>query len=120
MLSFACEFRRTQGSPRSQALTDYDPCAYSPADINPDPATMNYACVVAAGVWAFSLGYYYMPGIGGKTFFRGPVTTEYEEAHLAAEYGDIAIEADVHSNGDSKRDGKGDTKTTVRPLSIAD
>lgn len=94
-----------------------------PADINPDPATMNYACVVAGGVWAFSLGYYFLPGIGGKTFFRGPVTTEYEETYLATDYADIAIEADVNSNSDSKRDrkdSKTNTTTTVRPLTISD
>lgn len=81
---------------------------------------MNYACVVAAGVWAFSLGYYFMPGIGGKTFFRGPVTTEYEETCLASDFADIAIEGEMHSHPDSKRDGKGDIKTSVRPLSMGE
>ncbi|WVR04519.1 hypothetical protein IAU60_001523 [Kwoniella sp. DSM 27419] len=47
-----------------------------PADVNPDAGSMNYACLVAGGVWIFAIGYYYLPKIGGKTFFRGPITTE--------------------------------------------
>jgi len=43
-----------------------------PADINPDAASMNYAAVVAAGVWVFATAYWFLPGIGGKTFFHGP------------------------------------------------
>jgi hypothetical protein len=31
---------------------------------------MNYAVVVAAGVWAFAIGFWYFPKIGGKTFFK--------------------------------------------------
>jgi hypothetical protein len=30
---------------------------------------MNYAIVVMAGVWAFAIGFWYFPKIGGKTFF---------------------------------------------------
>ncbi|KAL7420678.1 polyamine transporter tpo5 [Cryptotrichosporon argae] len=48
-----------------------------PADIGPDAGTMNYAVVVAAGVWAFAIGYWYFPRIGGKTFFRGPQTADF-------------------------------------------
>ncbi|KAK8870077.1 hypothetical protein IAR55_000647 [Kwoniella newhampshirensis] len=47
-----------------------------PADTDPDAGSFNYACVVAAGVWAFATIYWYLPKIGGKTFFRGPITTE--------------------------------------------
>ncbi|WWD15629.1 hypothetical protein CI109_100051 [Kwoniella shandongensis] len=45
-----------------------------PADVAPDAGSFNYACVVAAGVWAFAIIYWYFPRIGGKTFFRGPQT----------------------------------------------
>jgi len=41
----------------------------SPADTNPDPGSMNYAIVVAGGVWLFAVVYWYLPKIGGKTFF---------------------------------------------------
>lgn len=33
---------------------------------------MNYAAVVAAAVWLFATVYWFLPGIGGKTFFHGP------------------------------------------------
>jgi hypothetical protein len=29
---------------------------------------------VAVAVWVFAIAYWYMPGFGGKTFFRGPQT----------------------------------------------
>lgn len=41
----------------------------SPGEPKPDAATMNYAVVVSAAVWIFAGGYYFMPKIGGKTFF---------------------------------------------------
>lgn len=41
----------------------------SPGDPNPDASTMNYAIVVSAGAWAFATVYWYLPKIGGKTFF---------------------------------------------------
>ncbi|KAK4688183.1 choline transport protein, partial [Tremellales sp. Uapishka_1] len=50
-----------------------------PADTNPDASSMNYAIVVAAGVWAFAIAYWFLPKVGGKTFFRGPVSTENAE-----------------------------------------
>jgi amino acid transporter len=40
-----------------------------PADVDPDAGSMNYAVVVAAGVWAFAIGFWFFPKIGGKTFF---------------------------------------------------
>lgn len=43
-----------------------------PADVNPTAASMNYAAVVAVGVWVFATVYWFLPGIGGKTFFHGP------------------------------------------------
>jgi hypothetical protein len=30
---------------------------------------MNYAVVVASGVWLFAVVYWFFPRIGGKTFF---------------------------------------------------
>ncbi|BEI97866.1 hypothetical protein CcaverHIS631_0301650 [Cutaneotrichosporon cavernicola] len=53
-----------------------------PGNPNPDGATMNYAVVVSAAVWIFAGGYYFMPKIGGKTFFIGPRTEDLsEEVH---------------------------------------
>lgn len=46
---------------------------------------MNYAVVVAAGVWAFAIGYWFFPGIGGRTFFRGPVTHEATIVRMEAD-----------------------------------
>lgn len=45
-----------------------------PADVAPDAGSMNYAVVVIAGVWAFAIGYWFFPRIGGRTFFHGPAT----------------------------------------------
>lgn len=42
---------------------------------DPTPDQMNYAVVVLGFVLIFCVVYYYMPGIGGKTFFMGPVRT---------------------------------------------
>ncbi|KAF4633009.1 hypothetical protein G7Y89_g5115 [Cudoniella acicularis] len=43
----------------------------------PDPTAqqMNYAVVVLGAVLIFCVGYYFVPGFGGKTFFTGPVRT---------------------------------------------
>jgi hypothetical protein len=30
---------------------------------------MNYAIVVMAGVWLFAIGFWFLPKVGGKTFF---------------------------------------------------
>lgn len=67
-----------------------------PADTGADASTMNYACVVAAGVWAFSLGYWFMPKIGGKTFFTGPAVFQDHnsiETDMSQEYAGIAVPA---------------------------
>ncbi|EPX71673.1 uncharacterized protein SOCG_01888 [Schizosaccharomyces octosporus yFS286] len=42
---------------------------------NPSQAQMNWAIVVLGFVMLFCIVYYYIPKVGGKTFFRGPVST---------------------------------------------
>jgi amino acid transporter len=42
---------------------------------DPNAQQMNYAVVVLGFVLVFCLAYYYLPVIGGKTFFTGPVRT---------------------------------------------
>ncbi|CAG8950004.1 hypothetical protein HYFRA_00004337 [Hymenoscyphus fraxineus] len=56
------------------------------------PNEMNYAVAVLGFVLVFCVGYYYVPGFGGKTFFTGPVRTidevlgsEEVEREVAAE-----------------------------------
>ncbi|BFZ65498.1 polyamine transporter tpo5 [Saitoella coloradoensis] len=51
-----------------------------PSYHNPNAAEMNYAIVVFGFVIMFALGYFYLPRIGGKTFFKGPVRTVEEES----------------------------------------
>ncbi|KAM3089472.1 hypothetical protein ACMFMG_001064 [Clarireedia jacksonii] len=46
-----------------------------PSYPNPTPDEMNYAVVVLGFVLIFCVVYYWMPGFGGKTFFKGPVRT---------------------------------------------
>ncbi|KAJ7490941.1 APC amino acid permease [Mycena latifolia] len=38
-----------------------------------DSASMNYSCVVLGGTLAFAFAYYYVPKVGGKYWFEGPV-----------------------------------------------
>ena len=46
-----------------------------PAYQDPTPDEMNYAVVVLGFVLVFCIVYYWLPKIGGKTFFTGPVRT---------------------------------------------
>lgn len=46
-----------------------------PSYSSPNAQEMNYAVVVLGFVLAFCVVYYYLPKIGGKTFFTGPVRT---------------------------------------------
>ena len=71
--------------------------------------------VVAAAVWAFALGYWYFPRIGGKTFFTGPRThdadvLEYNVADMPSE--ELAMQ---HSSdfGDSKKRDRQRTEEAV-------
>ncbi len=41
----------------------------------PNAQQMNYAVAVLGFVLVFCFVYYYIPGLGGKTFFTGPVRT---------------------------------------------
>ncbi|KAJ9120956.1 hypothetical protein QFC22_002892 [Naganishia vaughanmartiniae] len=78
-----------------------------PADVAPTAATMNYAVVVAAGVWVFALGYWFMPRIGGRTFFTGPRThdgnmLEYDDSEIPSELG---IQGNEEFPLDTKKSG---------------
>lgn len=55
-----------------------------PADMHPTAGTMNYAIVVSAAVWIFAIAYWYLPKIGGKTFFNGPRTNDLSDELLQA------------------------------------
>ncbi|GHJ87118.1 hypothetical protein NliqN6_3520 [Naganishia liquefaciens] len=86
-----------------------------PADVAPTAATMNYAVVVAAAVWAFALSYWYFPRIGGKTFFTGPRThdadiLEYNVADMPSEELPMQHSSDF---GDSKKTGSQRTQEAV-------
>lgn len=81
-----------------------------PGDPNPTAATMNYAVVVGAAVWAFATTYYFFPKIGGKTFFVGPRTED-----LSAE----VHEYYEHTFGDDPRKNDANV-TTVAVDSVED
>jgi hypothetical protein len=38
-----------------------------------DSISMNYSCVVLGGTLSFAVAYYYIPKVGGKFWFEGPV-----------------------------------------------
>jgi hypothetical protein len=40
---------------------------------SPNAQEINYALAVIDGVFIFRVVYYYLPGIGGKTLFTGPI-----------------------------------------------
>jgi hypothetical protein len=44
-----------------------------PSSLVVDSASMNYSCVVLGGTLSFAVGYYYIPKVGGKYWFEGPV-----------------------------------------------
>lgn len=46
-----------------------------PVTPGPNAQQMNYAIAVLGAVFVFCIVYYYVPGFGGKTFFKGPVRT---------------------------------------------
>jgi hypothetical protein len=46
-----------------------------PSYPSPNAQQMNYAIVVIGAVFVFCVVYYYLPGIGRKTFFTGPIRT---------------------------------------------
>ncbi|RKF79408.1 putative amino-acid permease C11D3.08c [Golovinomyces cichoracearum] len=46
-----------------------------PSFENPGREEMNYAVVVLGFVLIFCVAYYWCPGVGGKTFFTGPIRT---------------------------------------------
>lgn len=60
---------------------------------------MNYAIVVMAGVWAFAIGYWHLPRIGGKTFFTGPLTHDFDAEAMAIAVGAVEDERDKKGRG---------------------
>jgi hypothetical protein len=53
--------------------------------------------VVAAAVWAFAIAYWFMPGFGGKTFFRGPQTHDQDLNFYSSEMAVDGPRSDVQS-----------------------
>lgn len=60
---------------------------------------MNYAIVVISGVWIFAIGYWNLPRIGGKTFFTGPMTHDFDAEAIAVNVGIVEDERDKKSRG---------------------
>lgn len=65
-----------------------------------------FSVVVAAAVWFFAIGYWYAPGIGGKTFFHGPRTQDgntldYDASELPSE--EYAMRRSVDFGIDAKK-----------------
>ncbi|KAJ7847536.1 amino acid/polyamine transporter I [Mycena leptocephala] len=44
-----------------------------------DSASMNYSCVVLGGTLSFAVAYYYIPKVGGKYWFEGPILQRIED-----------------------------------------
>ena len=60
---------------------------------------MNYAIVVMAGVWVFAIAWWFFPKIGGKTFFTGPLTHDWDAEVAAISVGVAADERDKKNDG---------------------
>jgi len=86
---------------------------HSPGDVNPDAGSMNYAIVVMAGVWIFAVSYWYIPKIGGKTFFTGPLTHDWDAEAVAISIGVVADERDKKTDGAA-------TPVKVQPVETLD
>jgi hypothetical protein len=74
---------------------------------------MNYAIVVLAGVWAFAIGYWHLPRIGGKTFFTGPLTHDFDAEAMAISVGAVEDERDKKGRG-------AQTPVKVQPVETLD
>lgn len=90
---------------------------------------MNYAIVVMAGVWAFAIGFWFLPKVGGKTFFTyafqsfcviailtidsGPLTHDWDAEAAAIAIGTVADERDKKGDGAS-------TPAKVQPVETLD
>ena len=61
---------------------------------DPNAQEMNYAVVVLGFVLVFCVVYYWVPGFGGRTFFKGPVRTIDEMLEESPEARE-AIEAKI-------------------------
>lgn len=66
--------------------------------------------VVAGGVWAFATVYWFLPGIGGKTFFKGP---HIHDTALDLYPGSLPVDGSLHgaasedaSDDMNKNDGR--------------
>lgn len=70
------------------------------------PQEMNYAVAVLGFVLVFCVGYYYVPGFGGKTFFTGPVRTIDEILGSSAEV-ERVVEKEVVAEKRGELDGRG-------------
>lgn len=62
--------------------------------------------MVAAAVWAFALGYWFFPRIGGRTFFTGPRThdgnmLEYDGSEIPSE--DLGLQRSEEFPLDTKK-----------------
>lgn len=77
-----------------------------PSYPDPDAQEMNYAVVVLGFVLVFCVGYYWVPGFGGKTFFKGPVRTIDEMLEESPEARE-AVEAKIVQ----EREGGGSAST---------
>lgn len=55
-----------------------------PPDYHVTPSTMNYSIVVTAGVMILSAIWYFIPKIGGKTTFKGPLIDDEVAALMRA------------------------------------
>ncbi|RDW79859.1 hypothetical protein BP6252_04497 [Coleophoma cylindrospora] len=77
---------------------------------NPTSDEMNYAVVVLGFVLLFCIVYYWMPVIGGKTFFKGPIRTIDE---VLVENPDInaSVEKKVIADREVQKTGIEDTSS---------
>jgi hypothetical protein len=53
-----------------------------PSENAPTAQTMNYTVVVVGGILSLSIAYYFLPVIGGRHWFTGPVRTVDDPASL--------------------------------------
>jgi hypothetical protein len=61
-----------------------------PPDVDPTSTSMNYTVVVLGGWLLFSLVWYYLPVIGGKHFFTGPIVNVTDQMSLSSSTAEVA------------------------------
>ena len=84
-----------------------------PSYSNPTAQEMNFAVVVLGFVLVFCVVYYFLPRVGGKTFFTGPVRTIDDIVDGSPEV-QANIEREIAEDREREGSGSGPNETVEK------